>query len=130
MASVGEPFRRDPFAADHRPFNSSLPKSIPILPSASVTGVGDPMDTSQSQPPSMGPPTSSPNGDRPQEQQQSGQQENQQQTSNGGTHQPVGAAAAAQQPKVVQTAFIHKLYKYVCVSMDSDPAAADKPTAC
>ena len=24
---------------------------------------------------------------------------------------PVGAAAAAQQPKVVQTAFIHKLYK-------------------
>jgi hypothetical protein len=25
----------------------------------------------------------------------------------------VGAAAAAQQPKVVQTAFIHKLYKYV-----------------
>jgi hypothetical protein len=26
----------------------------------------------------------------------------------------VGAAAAAQQPKVVQTAFIHKLYKWVC----------------
>lgn len=25
----------------------------------------------------------------------------------------IGAAAAAQQPKVVQTAFIHKLYKYV-----------------
>ncbi|KAH9809592.1 transcription factor, partial [Teratosphaeria destructans] len=30
--------------------------------------------------------------------------------SNGGGSQPVGAAAAAQQPKVVQTAFIHKLY--------------------
>ena len=28
----------------------------------------------------------------------------------------VGAAAAAQQPKVVQTAFIHKLYKCVSVS--------------
>ena len=27
--------------------------------------------------------------------------------------QPSGAAAAAQQPKVVQTAFIHKLYKLV-----------------
>lgn len=27
--------------------------------------------------------------------------------------QAIGAAAAAQQPKVVQTAFIHKLYKYV-----------------
>jgi len=26
-------------------------------------------------------------------------------------NQTVGAAAAAQQPKVVQTAFIHKLYK-------------------
>lgn len=28
-------------------------------------------------------------------------------------NQTIGAAAAAQQPKVVQTAFIHKLYKYV-----------------
>lgn len=28
-----------------------------------------------------------------------------------GHKQPVGAAAAAQQPKVVQTAFIHKLYR-------------------
>lgn len=27
-------------------------------------------------------------------------------------NQAIGAAAAAQQPKVVQTAFIHKLYKY------------------
>jgi hypothetical protein len=34
-------------------------------------------------------------------------------TTNGGSGQPVGAAAAAQQPKVVQTAFIHKLYKLV-----------------
>lgn len=30
---------------------------------------------------------------------------------NGGSAPAVGAAAAAQQPKVVQTAFIHKLYK-------------------
>jgi hypothetical protein len=30
------------------------------------------------------------------------------------SNQAIGAAAAAQQPKVVQTAFIHKLYKYVC----------------
>lgn len=30
-----------------------------------------------------------------------------------GPNQAIGAAAAAQQPKVVQTAFIHKLYKYV-----------------
>lgn len=31
------------------------------------------------------------------------------------------AAAAAQQPKVVQTAFIHKLYKYVVGSIFSLP---------
>jgi len=30
---------------------------------------------------------------------------------NGGSDQPIASAAAAQQPKVVQTAFIHKLYK-------------------
>ena len=32
---------------------------------------------------------------------------------NGTLASAVGAAAAAQQPKVVQTAFIHKLYKWV-----------------
>jgi hypothetical protein len=32
-------------------------------------------------------------------------------TINGNSAPAVGAAAAAQQPKVVQTAFIHKLYK-------------------
>lgn len=30
---------------------------------------------------------------------------------NNSSNQTIGAAAAAQQPKVVQTAFIHKLYK-------------------
>ena len=34
-------------------------------------------------------------------------------SNNNGPNQAIGAAAAAQQPKVVQTAFIHKLYKYV-----------------
>ena len=63
---------------------------------------------------SMGPPLSSPNGDRMQDQQQQGGQNNEHQApANGGPSHPVGAAAAAQQPKVVQTAFIHKLYKYV-----------------
>ncbi len=31
--------------------------------------------------------------------------------------QAIGAAAAAQQPKVVQTAFIHKLYKYAFLAL-------------
>ena len=59
----------------------------------------------------MGPPQSSPNGERhqdPHQNEQSGQNGH-----NGSSGQLVGAAAAAQQPKVVQTAFIHKLYKSV-----------------
>ena len=72
------------------------------------------MDTSQNRTPPMGPPIhSSPNGDRMSEQPGSEQQHH---ASNGGSGQPVGAAAAAQQPKVVQTAFIHKLYKSVICS--------------
>ena len=60
----------------------------------------------------MGPPQSSPNGERQAEHQQSEQSgQNGQNGQNGGSSQLVGAAAAAQQPKVVQTAFIHKLYK-------------------
>lgn len=113
MASVGEPLNRSPFANNSQGFNPHLAKSIPILPSsaASATSPGDPMDTSQNHTPPMGPPVhSSPNGDRMSEQPGSDPQH---QTSNGGSNQPVGAAAAAQQPKVVQTAFIHKLYKSV-----------------
>jgi hypothetical protein len=69
------------------------------------------MDVSQSQPASMGPPQSSPNGERHQDQHQTEQPG--QNGHNGSSAQLVGAAAAAQQPKVVQTAFIHKLYKSV-----------------
>ncbi|TKA28378.1 hypothetical protein B0A50_03845 [Salinomyces thailandicus] len=84
------------------------------------------MDVSQPQPAPpapMGPPAiNTSNGDRQQEQHPSAQQHQEQhdhqqqaqgqgqQPSNGTASQPMGAAAAAQQPKVVQTAFIHKLY--------------------
>lgn len=77
------------------------------------------MDVSQHQvapAASMAPPAlSSPNSERPPENYAQSQADHQQQnaTTNGGPPQPVGAAAAAQQPKVVQTAFIHKLYKWV-----------------
>lgn len=37
--------------------------------------------------------------------------ENGENATNGNGATAIGAAAAAQQPKVVQTAFIHKLYK-------------------
>ena len=117
MTTATEPFRRSPFSGgDHNP---SMQRSIPILPSTSAnqsasTGV-DAMDltpshTSSSS--SMGPPVlSSPNGDRHEHSVNGGSIEHP--TTNGGVAPAVGAAAVAQQPKVVQTAFIHKLYKFV-----------------
>lgn len=110
MASLGAPLRRDPFGGETRSYSPSLAKNASAHPSASGTSGSDAMDISQPQASPMGPPMSSPVGDRGGEQQQQGQ--NDQQSHNGGT-QPTGAAAAAQQPKIVQTAFIHKLYKYV-----------------
>ncbi|KAF1959803.1 HSF-type DNA-binding domain-containing protein [Byssothecium circinans] len=71
------------------------------------------MDVSHPSIPIMGPPVlSSPVGDRNgNNQEQSGGGEAENRSVNGGASSaPVGAAAAAQQPKVVQTAFIHKLY--------------------
>ncbi|KAK0926470.1 Flocculation suppression protein [Friedmanniomyces endolithicus] len=50
------------------------------------------------------------NGDRAPDHYGLAQGDSQQSPASGGLLQPLGAAAAAQQPKVVQTAFIHKLY--------------------
>lgn len=71
------------------------------------------MDITPSAAPSMGPPViNSPaverNGTN-----QTTTTETDGAATNGTSGPAVGAAAAAQQPKVVQTAFIHKLYKYV-----------------
>jgi hypothetical protein len=112
MASVAEA-RRSPFSPD--PHSSSLHKSIPILPSSGSTLAPprDPMDITPSSTSSMGPPTiNCPPADRgsaPEQGRANGDMGN---TSPNGSSAPaVGAAAAANQPKVVQTAFIHKLYK-------------------
>lgn len=79
----------------------------------------------------MGPPQSSPNGERQAEQQQNEQSgQNGQNAQNGGSSQLVGAAAAAQQPKVVQTAFIHKLYKSVLDRSYCRVAATDDAAVC
>lgn len=114
MASVHEPLSKSPFSNGPHNFAPQLAKSIPILPSsaASQPNSDDPMDLSQNQTTPMGPPTlSSPGGDRENEQTPPAQNDQQQNAVNGGSNQPVGANVAAQQPKVVQTAFIHKLYK-------------------
>lgn len=85
-------------------------RTLPILPSTTADSNSPGVKMEISQPPSasMGPPQSSPNGERQAEQQQN--EQSGQNGQNGSSSQLVGAAAAAQQPKVVQTAFIHKLY--------------------
>jgi hypothetical protein len=73
------------------------------------------MDITPSPLPTMGPPVlNGPAGDRNsanlEQHHTNGDSEGKLPNGNGNSA-PVGAAAAAQQPKVVQTAFIHKLYK-------------------
>ncbi|KAF2016126.1 hypothetical protein BU24DRAFT_194291 [Aaosphaeria arxii CBS 175.79] len=111
MASVTEA-RRSPFSLD--PHNQGLHKSIPILPSSSgstLTPPRDPMDITPSTAPSMGPPVlTSSNSDRGGGTNQGSNGDSDTPITNGTSTPAIGAAAAAQQPKVVQTAFIHKLY--------------------
>lgn len=128
MASVSEPLRRSPF--ESKAFRPPTTRTLPILSSTSATAnrSGDKMDVSQPQVAPMGPPQSSPNGERQSEQHQS--EHSGQNGQNGASGQLVGAAAAAQQPKVVQTAFIHKLYKSVSCLNSHDAAEADHHTVC
>ena len=95
--------------------------AVPILPLSSKTGVGqppemlngEPMDLTPSATNTMGPPNSSPEMDH------SGGPVNGVYGEASHGHGPgvnglsAAAATSSQQPKVVQTAFIHKLYKYV-----------------
>lgn len=116
MASAADA-RRSPFSID--PHHQGIHKAIPILPSSSgssnLTPPRDPMDITPSTLPTMGPPIlSSPVGER-----NGGSQSihaDDGSSINGSSAPAIGAAAAAQQPKVVQTAFIHKLYKWVYAS--------------
>lgn len=102
---------------------SAHAKSIPIHPSASAhhprlesppsASPSDPMEVNQTISSSMPPPaTSSPPRERPSEHKQTTGDQDFNSVSNGQllSH---SATAASQQPKVVQTAFIHKLYKLV-----------------
>ncbi|CAN9103750.1 unnamed protein product [Alternaria alternata] len=109
MASVAEA-RRSPFSAD--PHNPNLHKSIPILPSSGSTLAPprDPMDITPTSS-TMGPPSDRNGTSSFQSQsQREGNGDSGNTSPNGNQVPAVGAAAAAQQPKVVQTAFIHKLY--------------------
>lgn len=92
------------------PNASDRSRTIPVLNASthsSESPRGDPMDTTPPPSASMGPPlNSSPDMDQTHNSSGAGEGKDQNNTHTGGA-----AAAAAQGPKVVQTAFIHKLYK-------------------
>nr|KMM68739.1 hypothetical protein CPAG_05063 [Coccidioides posadasii RMSCC 3488] len=119
MSRVLEPPSRNPFT---RPVEMSTePRTIPVL-SASISpsdpSPGDPMDVSPPASAAMGPPSqSSPEIEQAPTNHTNGNIAESNASQNNASGQPTGAAAAAQQPKVVQTAFIHKLY-----SMLQDPS--------
>ncbi len=109
---------RSPFQREKHP--AEEPKSIPILPSSSApsnTTYGEHMDVTPTASATMGPPFhSSPENDHNITNNHNGRgSDDMGNPTNtiGGNGPGVSAAAAAQQPKVVQTAFIHKLYKCV-----------------
>ncbi|KAI1920978.1 Flocculation suppression protein [Ophidiomyces ophidiicola] len=108
MNRVHEPPSRNPFSGT---VEMTETRNIPVL-SASISPsdhpAGDPMDVSPPASAAMGPPSqSSPEIDQGHTNGNTLEVGNAQ---NATSTQPTGAAAAAQQPKVVQTAFIHKLY--------------------
>ena len=117
MASTADAIRRSPFAADRQ--NGPFQKPIPILPSSasnssSAPTSGNAMDVTPQKNATMGPPVSnsSPAAERNGASNTQTSGDNGENATNGNGTAAIGAAAAAQQPKVVQTAFIHKLYKY------------------
>lgn len=113
MASATEPLNANTFQSNTLGYDTHVERSIPILPSiaAPVTESDNVMDTSQNPVGSMDPLTlNGADGEEMNELTPTPGHEHHQ-SINGGGGLPVGAAAAAQQPKVVQTAFIHKLYK-------------------
>ncbi|THC95760.1 hypothetical protein EYZ11_004757 [Aspergillus tanneri] len=102
-------------------------RKLPVLsssvPSSSAPSTSDPMDvsppTSAAATGAAAPIHSSPDSDRAGANNtaaSNGSAETGNLNNHATPNQAIGAAAAAQQPKVVQTAFIHKLYKYYSTS--------------
>lgn len=115
MSMPGDTFARSPFA--HGSSQIGGQRTLPILPSStqsSQSPQGDPMDVTLPTPAMMAPPAhSSPDMDQGGSATINGHGEVHSNNMLSGPGLGASAAAAAQQPKVVQTAFIHKLYKYV-----------------
>lgn len=115
MDRADERARGSPFSSDSDPRQTSrtVPLRQPPIVTTSPPSPGDPMDVTTPTA-AMGPPTrtsedSEPNGIN--DHMGAGDQPSSGSLA-GGPNAAAAAAAGAQQPKVVQTAFIHKLYKY------------------
>ena len=114
MSRVAERISRSPFSGDSSYHGAQ--RHIPILPSTttSVFSQADIMEATSPASTTMGPPgNSSPEMDHETTNNVNSQGDTGHVT-NGASCGNLSAAAAtsSQQPKVVQTAFIHKLYKY------------------
>lgn len=113
MSRTAEPMPRSPFLGDP---NYHAQRHVPILPSSTTSTTFSQSDIMDMTPPAsaaMGPPSnSSPemetDGHNIGLSGEAGPSAN----GNNGGILSAAAAATSQQPKVVQTAFIHKLYKY------------------
>ena len=120
--SRAEGLTRSPFSGD--PSYHGGQRHIPILPSSTAPSntfspQPEMMDASPTSTPTMGPPVNS----SPEMEHESTSNINNSNNNNDGENTVMtngvaggslsaAAAASSQQPKVVQTAFIHKLYKY------------------
>ena len=113
---------------------NGAPRNMPILPSSSKPvspgSHGDPMDVTPSASTSMGPPVnSSPEVDTHAMTNGGAAEFAVNQNASHGNAMTAAAATSSQQPKMVNTAFIHKLYKYVCSRTLVD-ISIDVPLAC
>lgn len=104
---------RSPFSGESH-YNGG-PRNIPILPSSTTMQEPphpDPMEVTPPTSASMGPPiNSSPDMDQSAANNSVVHTEAAHMSNGSGNALSAAAAASSQQPKVVQTAFIHKLYK-------------------
>jgi hypothetical protein len=118
MNPPDENARRSPFVAEKD--QSTAKRTVPILQLSSHnsgSSVGDPMDVTPPATAVMGPPArTSPEGETNGGHESTGAGPTEQSSNMAGPNAAAAAAAGAQQPKVVQTAFIHKLYKCVLLS--------------
>lgn len=115
MDTVDERAHRGPFMGDTQPGQTSS-RTVPIIQTptlqTSAPPAGDPMEVTPPATASMAPPArTSPDTDANGVHDQVMMGDQPSSGSLAGPNAAVAAAAGAHQPKVVQTAFIHKLYK-------------------